>query len=367
MAAGILVPNAHLVGLWLQMLATGAYFVYLPQCVSFLRKKLRQGLSLWLPAACALMFVTTVIDLVVEMVRGYHAFSVKGKEPPNPALFYADPATPESLLKNALNVVVAVVSDGIIVYRTFIVWNMNLAVVLVPTATVFANIAIGIWAMWTLSRTEPGDALVLAAVTARIRVFFVLTFCVNALCAGLICYKIWRVHALARRVADGSVTGNVLEIVIESAALYCAYLFCLIVSSSVGSNVFFIFLDPLPPVTAVIFSMLIVRAHTGAPRPAPSRTQERSTIHFYTRTLELGARTTTAATTADHRTTTATTTSGAHTDTDTDGDAERGIAIGLATVPDTEGSLAGDSVSRIGYRVGGEVDKDSSELDLAKV
>ncbi|KAI0642526.1 hypothetical protein C8Q79DRAFT_917316 [Trametes meyenii] len=361
MAPGILVPNAHLVGLWLQMLATGAYFVYLPQCITFFRKKLRQGLSIWLPAACALMFVTTVIDLVVEMIRGYRAFSVKGTEPPNPAHFYADPATPASLLKNALNVIVAVVSDGIIVYRTFIVWNMNLAVILIPTATILANIAIGIWAMWTLSRTLPGDALVLAAVTERIRIFFVLTFCVNVLCAGLICYKIWRVHALARRVADASVTKNVLEIVIESAALYCAYLFCLIVSSSVGSNVFFIFLDPLPPVTAVIFSMLIVRAQTGAPQAA---TQERSTIHFYTRTLDLGARTT-----ADHTDTTA----GA----DADADAERGIAIGLrlATVPDTEGSLGGDSASRIeyGYRAGegeGEGadkdkvrDKDRGDLD----
>lgn len=56
-------------------------------------------------------------DLIVEIWRGYHAFSVKGKELPNPSLFYADPATPESLVKNALNVIVALISDAIIVSR----------------------------------------------------------------------------------------------------------------------------------------------------------------------------------------------------------------------------------------------------------
>lgn len=56
-----------------------------------------------------------VQDLIVEIWRGYHAFSVKGKMLPNPSLFYADPATPESLVKNALNIIVALISDAIIV------------------------------------------------------------------------------------------------------------------------------------------------------------------------------------------------------------------------------------------------------------
>ncbi len=76
--------------------------------------------------------------------------------------------------------------------------------------------------MWTLSRTHPGDLLVLADVTIRIRYFFILTICVNMLCASLICFKIWRVHVLAKRVVDMSATKNVLEIVIESGE----WIFC---------------------------------------------------------------------------------------------------------------------------------------------
>ncbi|KAI0332878.1 hypothetical protein GY45DRAFT_1368869 [Cubamyces sp. BRFM 1775] len=351
--ANILVANAHLVGLWLQMLATGAYFVILPQCIVILRRKLRQGLSIWLPAAAAVMFVSTIIDLVVEMIRGFHAFAIHGTALPNPSAFYANAAAPESLVKNALNVIVAVISDMIMVYRTFVIWNMNLAIVLIPSGLILANIAIGIWAMWTLSQTRVGDVLILADVTVRIRYFFVLTFCVNMICASLICLKIWRVHALAKRVSDASATKNVLEIVIESAALYCAYLFILIVTSSVGSNVFFIFLDPLPPVTAVVFSMLIVRAQTGVSRGGggPAATAQTSTIRFGSRSFGPGV-----STTARNTTTTRDYTAG-------------GVELDLACVAERhgeEGESVGDSVSRIGYAMhaSGEMSRDK---DLDKV
>lgn len=92
-ASDILPPNTHLVGLWLQLLCggrscplspsslpffvrgyvciltppnwpqLGAYFAYLPQCVFVLRPKVRNGLSIWLPIACAVMF------LIVTAVR----------------------------------------------------------------------------------------------------------------------------------------------------------------------------------------------------------------------------------------------------------------------------------------------------------
>lgn len=41
--------------------AVGAYFVYLPHCVAILVKKLRNGLSPWLPAACFFIFAATVL------------------------------------------------------------------------------------------------------------------------------------------------------------------------------------------------------------------------------------------------------------------------------------------------------------------
>ena len=67
------------------------------------------------PFVVLAVLIVVVQDLVVEMIRGYHAFGIHGKELPNPSAFYANAAAPESLVKNALNVIVAVISDIIMV------------------------------------------------------------------------------------------------------------------------------------------------------------------------------------------------------------------------------------------------------------
>ncbi|EIW55361.1 uncharacterized protein TRAVEDRAFT_74190 [Trametes versicolor FP-101664 SS1] len=252
--------NAHLIGLWLQLLATGAYFVYLPHCVAILVKKLRNGLSPWLPAACFFIFAATVLDFVVAIVRTYQGYAVTGTERPNPAAVYADPSSTLSLLKNAMNIVVAIISDAIIVYRAFIVWNMNYYVVLVPLGLLMGGTAVGIWAVWTLAQTGPGTIPILAAVSVRIRYFFIITFVLNILCSSMICYKIYSIQSKVSKEYNGerSATSRLLEIIIESAGFYCAHLLILIITNGVGTNYFFVFLDPLPPVGAYVFSMLIV-------------------------------------------------------------------------------------------------------------
>ncbi|KAI0739202.1 hypothetical protein C8Q80DRAFT_236948 [Daedaleopsis nitida] len=221
------------------------------------------------------------------MVRAYHAFSVsgaKGELLANPGLFYADAATPESLLKNSITVALAIISDIIIVYRTFIVWNFSFTVIAIPIALLCADIAFGIWSTWTLSRTRIGDNLILSEVSVRVKYFFIITFCVNMLCASLICFKIWRINQRTIPWSSTDRTINrVFEVVIESAALYCAHLFALIVSDSIGSNVFFIFLDCLPPVTALVFSLLIVRTRTGT-TVQPTTGAQSTNIRFWSTT-----------------------------------------------------------------------------------
>lgn len=97
------------------------------------------------------------------------------------------------------------------VYRTFVVWNMNYYVVLAPFGLLlgdtgacfavhevqarrlngcFVGTAVGIWAVWTLAQTGPGTIPILAAVSVRIRYFFIITFVLNILCASecRVCY-----------------------------------------------------------------------------------------------------------------------------------------------------------------------------------
>ncbi|KAI0739192.1 hypothetical protein C8Q80DRAFT_236278 [Daedaleopsis nitida] len=261
-------PNAELLGFWFQILATGVYYVYFPQCMSILwNKRRRDSLSLWFPGVCLIMFIVVTVELVNGMVRAYQAFGVSGANgeiAPDPNLYYANSSTPLSLLKNSMIVALAIISDFIIVYRTFIVWNFSFLVIAIPAGLLCADIAFGIWATYTLAHTPFGDTPILEEVAVRVKYFFIFTFCINMLCAGLICFRIWRISKRSSPwTTSDRTTSRVFEVVTESAAFYCAHLFALIVSDALGSNVFFIFLDFLPPVTALVFSMLIVGTRTG--------------------------------------------------------------------------------------------------------
>ncbi|KAI0764535.1 hypothetical protein BD413DRAFT_167301 [Trametes elegans] len=261
--------NAHLVGMWLQFIATGAYVVYLPHCVLILYQKMRQGLSPWLPVGCLLICIATMIDFVAVMVRSYQGYSTKFPgELIDPAVIYSDPSSTLSLIKNAMNIAVGIISDAIMVYRTYVVWNMNIWAAALPFGLLMGDTAVGLWAYWTLTQTKAGTTAILAAVSLRIRYFFVITFVLNLVCSGMICFQIWRIqnrvtHDGRTRSGERSPSSKVIEIIIESAGIYCAHLFILIVTNIVGTNYFFVFLDPLPPVGAYVFSMMIVRSRSS--------------------------------------------------------------------------------------------------------
>ncbi|KAI0332874.1 hypothetical protein GY45DRAFT_1246029 [Cubamyces sp. BRFM 1775] len=279
--------NAHLIGLWFQLLATGAYLVYLPTCVLILARKVRDGISPWLPIACFLIFAATVLDCFVTLVHSYNGYSVHGTTKPDPITLWANPSGTAPLIKNFLIVFVALVSDFIIVYRAWIVWNMNLWVMLLPFGLFLADIALGCWAFATLTQTKAGTAPILARVTYSARCFFIVTFVVNIVCSGMICYKIWSVQSgVPRELTRGRWSpSRVIEIVVECAGVYCAHLFMVVLLSCLKNNYFFMFLDPLPPVGAYVFTMLIVRGHENGASNGTSLGS--TTIRFNPRTRDL--------------------------------------------------------------------------------
>ncbi|KAI0739175.1 hypothetical protein C8Q80DRAFT_1275327 [Daedaleopsis nitida] len=318
----ISVENAELVGLWFQLLATGAYLTYFPQCVAVFRQNSSAGNrdSIWLHLACYLIFFSVIADQVLALTRTYQAFGVHGGVRPDPTAYYADPANSLAAAKNSFNIVLTLISDAIIVsaigfhgapsrfpaascgrakskvssmgsvYRTFVLWNHNVWVILLPVSTVLANIALGVLTIVALLQVKPGDNLIKSDITIRLRWYFVLTFLLNIVCAALICGKIWRINSrVARRSISAnrdansprgpSYTGHVLDVIIQSAGLYCAHLLAVIITDAIGTNVFFIFLDPIPPVSAIIFSMLIVRARkTSSSSSFPGATVGGATV-----------------------------------------------------------------------------------------
>ncbi|KAI0716339.1 hypothetical protein C8Q76DRAFT_723817 [Earliella scabrosa] len=267
LASDISVATAHLFGLWLQIFATGAYCVYLIQCIPVLRRRFRENRSLWLPIASGLIFAITVTALATDMDTALRAYAIHGDGRPDPVTVYTHSASPVSLAKNAVIVIMSIISDAIIVYRTYVIWNSTFSVVVIPIGLLLTDVALGSWSVWTLAQTANDNDPIEAAVTLRVRYYFILTLCLNLWCAILICWKIWRVSSRIPEDISGlskqRPTMRVFEIIVETASFYCAHLIAIIVTNCIESNTFFLLLDPLPPVTALVFSMIIVRASSG--------------------------------------------------------------------------------------------------------
>ncbi|KAJ8454217.1 hypothetical protein ONZ51_g13159 [Trametes cubensis] len=251
--------NAFLVGTWLQLIAMGAYLVYLPQCAVLVMKKFKRDRSFMVPVTCLLFFAAAMTDLVLSLVMAHEAYYIHGSQLPNPDAIYGDPAATLSLIKNAATVFIVILSDSIIIYRAFVLWDRNHFVIIVPTGLFLCDVAFGILTVWTLAKASRGDDIDTVA-AGLARTFFIITFVLNLLCSAMICYKLWLVFSLfpVGYVAGPSAAAQLFDVLVQSAALYCATLLLIIVTNCVKSNLFFVFLGPLSSIAAYVFSAILV-------------------------------------------------------------------------------------------------------------
>ncbi|KAI0032976.1 hypothetical protein K488DRAFT_48684 [Vararia minispora EC-137] len=261
--------DAELLGVYLLCMTYGVYLVVFYHCVvAFWRRGFGNG-TWWLPAATLLIFVTANIHMVSALVRAWQAFHFQPHNALAPEQVFRHVASLPALIKNGAFIAQTILTDGIMVYRTYIIWSHFWLVLIIPIGALCADFAMGTWSMYTLARTGVDGDPIVADVVVRVRYFYVVTLVLNVVCCGLIAYKIWNLDA-ARRSVDSDVRnrsagrlGRVVTIIVESAAVYCAALIVLIITSAWNSDVMFPVLDMMPPLMATIFSLIIIRVFRG--------------------------------------------------------------------------------------------------------
>ncbi|KAI0716359.1 hypothetical protein C8Q76DRAFT_404719 [Earliella scabrosa] len=245
----MLYPNAILVGVWVQIFMTGVYLAFLPRCLPYLwPKDLRRSGFPWLSLACVSLFVLTITSLICSFISIYGIFAVRapGQQTDPNAAIVDEIGSPQSIVGHTDTIVLAIISDVIMVYRTFVIWNKNRLLIVVPSLLVIGDVALGVWSCWAVFRLNGIDSELWSTIAhVATRNFLVVTLCVNLLCAGLIAWKVWCVQTDVDRnlrKVGPSPCKRVIRVILESAALYCAHLLLLIICDSLGSNLYFVFL-----------------------------------------------------------------------------------------------------------------------------
>ncbi|KAF7798028.1 hypothetical protein EIP86_009240 [Pleurotus ostreatoroseus] len=224
--------DAELLGLYMLLITYGVYLVVFYQSILTFRRKSIQGspVSLWLQGATWLIFIIATFHLVTSGIRAWQAFSFKPGNVSNAVQVFRGVASLPSLLKNGSYIGQTILTDAIMVYRTYVVWGLSWTVVVVPICILCADIAIGTWSMWTLAHTGVNGDPIVAEVVVRVKYFYIVTLALNVLCAGLIAWRIWSIESEARNVTgrdakDGHAQdilplGKIINIIVESGKKY---------------------------------------------------------------------------------------------------------------------------------------------------
>jgi len=102
--------------------------------------------------------------------------------------------------------------------------------------------------------------LVASVVMSKTAVALLFTFSLNFICAALISWRIYRdTSPLPAYGGSGIQLSRIPEIVLQSAGVNCAVLIAIIISSFVRTNFMIIILNFYPSLSAIVFSLLILR------------------------------------------------------------------------------------------------------------
>jgi len=175
----------------------------------------------------------------------------------------------DSVFVDALWTTSLVISDAFICYRTYIVWDRNIYIQIMPILLLCGNVVIMVLRLRiegnsTLGLTNPVKYFdELAYITM---IFEVLTLVLNLLNTGMIAYRIWSVRkgTKSARIARSDILTNLVTVLVESAAIYTVVLVVDILLLGYGNSLLLVFIDIQTPLIGIVFSNIIIRVTEGS-------------------------------------------------------------------------------------------------------
>ncbi|KAG2124418.1 hypothetical protein DEU56DRAFT_916999 [Suillus clintonianus] len=258
------IPKAELIGVFLESLAYGAYLMVFNQCMFVLRKR-RSRPSDYLLGTAVSLFILITAHLVIDILRNMQAFTSDEAEPNYPTTYYGTFDTWQNILKSALYVAVTLVSDAFILYRSFILWGRNYLIITFPFLLFIADIAIGVFWVYTLSLVTPNENVFADALSVRVKTFYSITLAMNVTCTLLIAFKILKIQKAVAPFSKSTEDqiSRLVPIIVESGSAYSALLIVMIGTYTSKSPAMFIILNSMSPIIGIVFSSVIVRVGLG--------------------------------------------------------------------------------------------------------
>ncbi|KAJ6575770.1 hypothetical protein DFH09DRAFT_1455262 [Mycena vulgaris] len=255
-------------GIYLQMtllevfmngLYAGVFFVTM---YSMIRTKRFEAVNVPICLALVAMYIFSTVHAASRWVQIKNAFIDHGDTPESTLLY---------LLRNPLWLVIlpgvafpanTLVADCILIWRCWIVWNRNFKVIIVPILCTIAGAALGFLTVATEVKQILNPDLDSNSFTNFATPWFIMSLVTTLIATFFIILRIVT-------MTEGNLRGygRVIEIVVESAALYCVVLIIFLPFLALGLTEDGYPEAVLVQVTGIAPTLIIARVSFGLARP----------------------------------------------------------------------------------------------------
>ncbi|KAJ7219554.1 hypothetical protein GGX14DRAFT_541344 [Mycena pura] len=178
-------------------------------------------------------------------------------------------AQPSAIAAGVFLALSLILGDSMIVYRLWVVWHYNKLVMIIPL-DVFP-VSAGFIVEGDIHQS-PNQVTALTAFTA-------FTMATNIYCTIFISWAIWRVTSNSSPIGGANLR-HFLAVVVESAALYTAWVIYYTITHELGLNIQYIAISTFPTVVGIANALIHVRIAMGKTIEQRPGTGPASAIHF---------------------------------------------------------------------------------------
>ncbi|KIP03551.1 hypothetical protein PHLGIDRAFT_130071 [Phlebiopsis gigantea 11061_1 CR5-6] len=230
--------------------------------------------------ACILLFAIATVHVALGCFRLVQGFIVHVLDP-GPIAFFSEISSWHHVFCDTLMVVQEMVGGCIAIYRTFVIWQRDWRIIVLPVVLLVAGTVSGFFVI-ALYTEQPTNATNIfdSKLSAWISTFFALAFLQSLLATCLIGYHVWSTgHHMAKVRTEKSVLMPIARILIESAALPMLVEILVLALYAADANAQYVLLGMIVPIVAITFNAITIRiawqaseAHASAGRSSEHRT-----------------------------------------------------------------------------------------------
>ncbi|KAF5319299.1 hypothetical protein D9619_008345 [Psilocybe cf. subviscida] len=256
--------QAGLISTTVQGILYGAAVIMFVLTIWILLQKGRHQRVNWkmIVAACALLLFATA-EMIVNIIRISEGFvSVGPSLPGGPEQYFQDVAETTFVVKSVLYNVQTLILDGVVIYRTYVVWQ-SIYPVLVPIFGWFGLLAtvVGLNIALVQARLSNGhESDIFFVNTGRwITAYYSATLAANLSASCLLAYRIWYLDRKAASIRLQGQLKPVIRAIIESGLIYSMTVTSALIAFVVKSPGVYVILDMVSPIILITFCLIIVR------------------------------------------------------------------------------------------------------------